>query len=82
MTQKDKALVIDDDAVTLDLFEYELKAQGMDVVLAESGQRGLELIKSGNEFDVVLTDLNLPDINGIEMVRLSRELLPITEVIV
>jgi DNA-binding NtrC family response regulator len=82
VTQKDKALVIDDDAVTLDLFEYELKAQGMDVVLAESGQRGLELIKSGNEFDVVLTDLNLPDINGIEMVRLSRELLPITEVIV
>ena len=76
-----KALVIDDDPITLDLFQFQLNSQGFDVATAESGSKGLELIRQ-QDFDVVLTDLNLPDINGIEMVRRSREIRPSTEVIV
>lgn len=76
-----KALVIDDDRLTLELFEFQLNSQGIDVTTAESGNRGLEFIRD-TDFDVVLTDLNLPDINGIEMVRRSREIRPHTEVIV
>ena len=76
-----KALVIDDDRLTLELFEFQLNSQGFDVTAVESGTKGLDLIR-GTDFDVVLTDLNLPDINGIEMVRRSREVRPHTEVIV
>ena len=76
-----KALVIDDDRLTLDLFEFQLKSQGFEVATADSGSKGLDLVKE-NDFDVVLTDLNLPDINGIEMVRRSRQIRPHTEVIV
>ena len=76
-----KALVIDDDPITLDLFQFQLNSQGFDVATAASGSKGLELIRE-HDFDVVLTDLNLPDINGIEMVRRSREIRPHTEVIV
>ena len=76
-----KALVIDDDPITLDLFQFQLNSQGFDVATAASGSKGLELIRE-HDFDVVLTDLNLPDINGIEMVRRSREIRPNTEVIV
>lgn len=76
-----KALVIDDDAITLDLFEYELNSQGFEVTTANSGEKGLKFLRD-EDFDVVLTDLNMPDINGIEMVRQSRELRPNTEVIV
>lgn len=78
---KGKALVIDDDLVTLDLFEFELCSQGLDVALASSGEKGLALLES-DEFDVVLTDLNMPDINGIEMLRRSKQLQPETEVII
>jgi DNA-binding NtrC family response regulator len=76
-----RALVIDDDKVTLDLFTFELKSEGFDVTTAESGTKGLEYIRE-NEYEVILTDLNLPDINGIEMVRLAKEIAPQTEMIV
>ena len=76
-----RALVIDDDPFTLELFLFELKSQGFEVTTASNGSNGLELLRD-QDFDVVLTDLNMPDINGIEMVRQSRELRPNTEVIV
>lgn len=76
-----KALVIDDDRLTLELFEFQLNSQGFEVTAVDSGEKGLQMIRE-TDFDVVLTDLNLPDINGIEMVRRSREIRPHTEVIV
>ena len=76
-----RALVIDDDKVTLDLFTFELRSEGFEVTTAESGAKGLEFVRE-NEFEVILTDLNLPDINGIEMVKLSKEIAPQTEIIV
>ncbi|MEP7213259.1 MAG: sigma-54 dependent transcriptional regulator [Acidobacteriota bacterium] len=76
-----RALVIDDDKVTLELFTFELKSEGFEVTTAESGKAGLEYVRD-NDFEVILTDLNLPDINGIEMVRLSKALAPQTEIIV
>ena len=48
---------------------------------AETGKAGIELIEK-EDFDVILTDLNLPDINGIELVSRSRSIAPNTEIIV
>lgn len=76
----DRALVIDDDKSTLELFSFELRSSGFEVTTAESGSQGLEQIRD-SEFEVILTDLNLPDIHGIEMVRRSKELAPQTEII-
>ena len=76
-----KALIIEDDKVTLDLFSYQLSTEGFEVAVAGTSREGLKLIENG-DFDVILTDLNLPDINGIELVRRSRELAPQTEIIV
>lgn len=76
-----RALVIDDDKVTLDLFEFELKSEGFEVTTAENGRKGLDFAREA-EFEVILTDLNLPDINGIDLVRMSKEISPLTEIIV
>jgi DNA-binding NtrC family response regulator len=76
-----RALIIDDDKLALDLLTFHLTSDGFKVDTAESGGKGLDLAKS-NEYDVVLTDLNLPDINGIEMVRESKGISPTTEIIV
>lgn len=76
-----KALIIDDDKVTLELLTFQLKSEGFDTITADTGAKGLEYAKS-EDFDVVLTDLNLPDINGIEMVRQSKMISPETEIIV
>jgi two-component system, NtrC family, response regulator AtoC len=75
-----KALVIDDDKATLELLKFQLESEGYQTTTAERGEKGLEYIKDG-EFDIILTDLNLPDISGIEMVRRSKELSPLTEII-
>lgn len=76
-----RALVIDDDRLTLDLLSFQLKDEGFDVVLADNGAEGLKHVRS-TDFDVILTDLNLPDINGIEMVKQSRMTSPETEIII
>jgi DNA-binding NtrC family response regulator len=76
-----RALVIDDDKLALDLLTFYLTSEGFQVETAENGTDGLELARA-NEYDIILTDLNLPDINGIEMVRKSKEISPATEIIV
>lgn len=76
-----RALVIDDESFTLDLFEFQLKSQGFEVTTASSGKAGIDKLKE-KAFDVVLTDLNMPDMNGIEMVKNSKSIRPTTEIIV
>ncbi len=75
-----KALVVDDDKVTLELLTFQLESEGFETTAAETGQKGLEYMQ-GTEFDIILTDLNLPDIDGIEMVRRSKVISPQTEII-
>jgi DNA-binding NtrC family response regulator len=75
-----KALVIDDDKETLGLLKFQLESEGYVTTTAERGESGLDYIRDG-EFDIILTDLNLPDISGIEMVRRSKEIAPLTEII-
>ena len=75
-----KALVIDDDKTMLDLMKFQLNAEGFDVTTADRGTKGLSYVEE-NEFDIILTDLNLPDIDGIEMVRRCKEFSPNTEII-
>ncbi len=77
---KKRALVIDDDFSTLELMKFQLEAEDFFVITAEIGAKGLDFIKE-LEFDIILTDLNLPDINGIEMVKKIKEISPNTEII-
>ncbi len=77
---KKRALVIDDDISTLELMRFQLKEENFDVTTAGNGQEGLDFVKE-NEFDVILTDYNLPDFNGVEIVRRCKEILPDTEII-
>jgi DNA-binding NtrC family response regulator len=77
---KKRALVIDDDASTLQLMKFQLESEGFFVITADTGTKGLEFIRE-LDYDIILTDLNLPDINGIEMVKKTKEISPNTEII-
>ena len=78
--RKKKVLVIDDDRSMLELAEFHLQAQGYESVRAETGEEGLKLVE-GSRFDVILTDLQLPDIGGIEVVKRLKEMSPDSEII-
>ena len=73
-------LVIDDDKSTLELLTFQLEAEGYEVTTAESGTAGLSLIEQ-KEFDVIITDLHMPDLSGLNLVEHSKKVTPQTEII-
>ncbi len=67
MSQKPKILIIDDERHTREGLQRALK-RDYDVVLADNGQRGLDLIYERG-FDLVLTDLRMPGMDGMELLK-------------
>ena len=75
-----KALVIDDDISTLELMQFYLESLEFEVITAENGTKAIESVKE-TRFDLILTDLHLPDFDGIEIVKQIKQILPETEII-
>jgi PAS domain S-box-containing protein len=73
--------VIDDEASTRDLLKMSLESDGYTVFVAEDGPKGLEIFARENP-PVVLTDIKMPGMDGIEVLRRVKEQSPDTEVIV
>jgi two-component system, NtrC family, response regulator AtoC len=80
MMNKTKVLVIDDDPMMLDLAGYQLQTHGYEVTTAGTGEEGLKLL-ADHRHEIALTDLQLPDIDGIELVSKLKETSPGTEII-
>ena len=76
-------LVIDDDAAFQGRAQIALAAvHSHGILFADTGKRALDLLdKFGDEIAVVMTDLNLPDINGFELVAIIRRRHPKLHVI-
>lgn len=77
---KAKILIIDDDPTMLDLAAYQLRRRGYEVSVAETGEAALRLSGEG-QYKLALTDLHLPDIHGIELVKRLKEAAPDMEII-
>ncbi len=69
-----RVLLVDDDAPMVLTLERALSACGFEVGTAESGEQALDLL--GEHTDVVLTDLCMPGIGGIELTRRGRAAAP------
>jgi len=75
-----KLLIIDDERVALRNLEHVMKKEGYEVAGTQSGANALKLLEE-QRFDVVLTDLRMEKVDGMEILRRCRELYPDTEVI-
>ena len=64
-------LAIDDNAVIRDVIKFTLQERH-DVTLANSGEEGISLAEV-SQFDLIITDINMPEMNGIEFVREIRK---------
>ena len=73
-------LVIDDELSMRELLEIMLTREGYRVSCAESGLRAIEMIKK-NQFDLLLCDIRLGDITGLDVLRASKKKNPGTVVI-
>jgi DNA-binding response OmpR family regulator len=76
-----KILIIEDEVLIAELERDYLKANGFEVVLELDGKRGLELGLSG-EFDLIILDLMLPQIDGFEICKQIRSKLDVPILIV
>ena len=76
-----KILVIDDEPGIRDLLDTLLRRKGYDVVLAESGPKGLELFRREHP-DVIVLDLKMPGMDGLTVLQQVRSLDPRKPVIV
>jgi DNA-binding NtrC family response regulator len=80
MTEKTSILVVDDERVAVRNLEHLLKKEGYDVRSAQSGAAALALLEQG-PFDVVLTDLRMEKVDGMQVLARCKALHPDAEVI-
>lgn len=66
-------LAVDDSASMRQMVIFTLKGAGYDVTEAKDGQEALGLAQQ-KKYDLVLSDVNMPNMNGIELVKALREL--------
>ncbi len=78
---KARILVIDDEAIVRTSCQRILEPEGYAVKTAKNGTEGIEMLSS-NVFDLILTDLKMPDMDGVEVLRRIKETAPDTEVII
>jgi len=71
MSNRAKILIVDDERSIRELLEIFLRKAGYDVQSAQSVPAGLELIKS-TEFDLIVSDIRMPDMSGIDLLRHLR----------
>lgn len=76
-----KILVVDDEQGFIDVITDVLESEGYSIEGTSDPQQGLKLLKE-KSFDLVITDLKMPTVNGVEIVKYAKERNPNTEVIV
>jgi two-component system, OmpR family, phosphate regulon response regulator PhoB len=70
----EKILVVEDEALIRDMVTVALGDEGYETVAVADGRSGWELLKEGNSnFDLVILDLMLPQINGLDLCRMLRQ---------
>ncbi len=75
---KNSVLLVDDDEPFVRSLSFMLEAEGYDVSVALSGLKALEKIQPGS-VDVVILDMLTPDLDGLEILRRTREVSPLTK---
>ena len=78
--KKSVILIVDDEQIARENLEHVLKKEGYEVVSVESGVTALKKL-STTEFDLVLTDLKMKLVDGMEVLVRTKELYPDTEVV-
>lgn len=66
-----RVLTVDDSRTILAMLHHTLTNAGFEVLQAENGQIGLDVLKA-EEVDVVITDINMPVMDGIEFIKQVR----------
>jgi len=79
-TGKQKILVVDDEMSMREFLDILLTREGYEISLADSGEQACEILAKGL-FDLVITDIRMKDVDGIEVLKKAKETSPETMVV-
>lgn len=68
-----KLLLVDDDAFLRDMYAIKFGESDYDVHIAETAQQALTLIEQSPDFDVILLDMVMPGMTGVELISAIKE---------
>lgn len=74
-------LLVDDDRNILFLLHETLKTENYDLTIANGGERALEILKT-RDFDLIISDLQMPKVDGIDLLQASKDKNQETEVLI
>ena len=77
-----KILVVEDEKSMRDLLGLMLRKEGYSVATADSALRAKQLVESGESFDLVVSDVSMPGMSGLDLLRAMRRLAPRTAVVI
>ncbi len=76
MSKEDRILVVDDEVVIRELMFDILSDEGFSVELAPNGRAALEMLGKGDDFVVLFTDIMMPEMDGIALIREAHKVAP------
>lgn len=74
-------LIADDEPNIRRVLEATFQREGYEVMTAESGKKALDILKANQSTDVLISDLIMPDINGVELLEIVRDTNPSVSVV-
>jgi two-component system response regulator PilR (NtrC family) len=75
LAPKPRILIVDDEPSMREMLRIVLRRDGYDVVVAQNGADGLDRLR-GEPFDLLLSDIRMPDISGVEVLRAAKQIHP------
>ncbi len=69
-----RVLAVDDSRTMRMALAMVLKSEGYSVTTADDGVEALAELKKGEKFDLIITDINMPKMNGISFIKSAREM--------
>ncbi len=80
MPAKNRILVVDDEEALRVVLSAELEGEGYQVTSAADGQEAINILTS-NEFDLILLDIKMPNVDGFEVLKFVKDHWPKTKVV-
>jgi len=79
--EKQNILVVEDDEAMMNFLEISLQREGFNTIATNDGSKALDIFKEYNNFDLIITDIVLPGIDGMELAKKATKHTPDIKVI-
>jgi CheY-like chemotaxis protein len=69
-----KILIVEDDKSSLMFFKLAIKQTGATILTAVNGEQAIETVKNNKDIDVIIMDIHMPKMNGLEATRIIKNI--------